>query len=142
MHQRFVFLTVEEAHVPRFQAFLLAPIRGVRRGAFPMTVHQAVELDALIVHTLLLVLHRGPGDIARQDEIVQGQRGADRAAAQLIELRLLQILPGRVGVVLEREEDLRIASCQRVGFAGNNGCLLYTSPSPRARTRYRIPSSP
>ena len=27
------------------------------------------------------------------------------------------------------------------GFLGVNGCLLYTSPSPRDRTRSRMPSS-
>ena len=26
-------------------------------------------------------------------------------------------------------------------IAGHRGCLLYTSPSPRDRTRYRMPSS-
>src|SRR5664280_3758319 len=32
------------------------------------------------------------------------------------------------------------AGIHAVGHEGQGGCLLYTSPSPRDRTRYRMPS--
>ena len=37
--------------------------------------------------------------------------------------------------------DLAKAKHHNVLVASNNGCLLYTSPSPRDRTRCRMPSS-
>ena len=38
-------------------------------------------------------------------------------------------------------DDDTVDFCQRVTEALSNGCLLYTSPSPRDRTRARMPSS-
>ena len=37
--------------------------------------------------------------------------------------------------------DLKVTRGEVHGFLGPNGCLLYTSPSPRDRTRSRMPSS-
>ena len=42
-------------------------------------------------------------------------------------------LPYHVGGVIEKEASLLVAT--------SNTCLLYTSPSPRDRTRSRMPSS-
>ena len=37
--------------------------------------------------------------------------------------------------------DLAIQSSERIGLIGRNGCLLYTSPSPRDGLLSRMPSS-
>ena len=72
----------------------------------------------------------------------------------LISATLLYIISRKFHV----EEDSRIdeiesilpgANCGGCGYAGcrnfaeqcTKACLLYTSPSPRDRTRYRMPSS-
>ena len=39
------------------------------------------------------------------------------------------------------EGDLDLEQSKSVGISGLNSCLLYTSPSPRDRTRSRMPSS-
>ena len=41
-----------------------------------------------------------------------------------------RLLPGRTTVIITRQQDYQV-----------EGCLLYTSPSPRDRTRSRMPSS-
>ena len=38
-------------------------------------------------------------------------------------------------------DELKIELMQMMENAGRNFCLLYTSPSPRDRTRSRMPSS-
>ena len=40
-----------------------------------------------------------------------------------------------------RAETLQLKTTDYVAFARSSGCLLYTSPSPRDRTRSRMPSS-
>ena len=37
--------------------------------------------------------------------------------------------------------ELRQAELQTASYTETETCLLYTSPSPRDRTRYRMPSS-
>ena len=46
-------------------------------------------------------------------------------------------------LIWERSEDAPQAAEQKQGgdTRGRSGCLLYTSPSPRDRTRSRMPSS-
>ena len=72
---------------------------------------------------------------ARQHLVV-----ADDALSDALQQRVL-VRRGAGGGVLERRH-IDIAP----GFAGQHKynfcfCLLYTSPSPRDRTRYRMPSS-
>ena len=64
-----------------------------------------------------------------QSRIVRGARGRAAAAPP----------PGRAA----RTPDLRAAHCFAVAGAAalRQRCLLYTSPSPRDRTRSRMPSS-
>ena len=51
-------------------------------------------------------------------------------------------LPDTINVALERAEDLRYGeNPHQVGARYRQACLLYTSPSPRDRTRSRMPSS-
>ena len=57
----------------------------------------------------------------------------DRAVPELLRV-LRQLLLRRIG---EKRRDLRAAR----GNGAERDCLLYTSPSPRDRTRYRMPSS-
>ena len=45
------------------------------------------------------------------------------------------------GKVALYDANLRLKPGQICGLVGMNGCLLYTSPSPRDRTRSRMPSS-
>ena len=66
---------------------------------------------------------------------------------QKIVSRLQELHPKEIDLSLDRIQNL----CQRLGnpqdklkaisIVGTNGCLLYTSPSPRDRTRSRMPSS-
>ena len=45
-------------------------------------------------------------------------------------------------IILLSITDRNIEKCLQFNeFINNNGCLLYTSPSPRDRTRSRMPSS-
>ena len=47
-----------------------------------------------------------------------------------------------LGRLITWHESLELARKMNEGkFAGYNNCLLYTSPSPRDRTRSRMPSS-
>ena len=48
---------------------------------------------------------------------------------------LQNLEPGDTLTILNGNYDIRN------DYAGSNGCLLYTSPSPRDRTRSRMPSS-
>ena len=69
---------------------------------------------------------------------------AEKAAAEAETQRLTDLGLETQAAVVELELFQRIA--QLVVFAGLGGiqpcdCLLYTSPSPRDRTRYRMPSS-
>ena len=51
---------------------------------------------------------------------------------------------GTLSIDIKPVGDGRDINCVVVGAAvtaGNNACLLYTSPSPRDRTRSRMPSS-
>ena len=44
------------------------------------------------------------------------------------------------GLVIYQEQVMEIAQ-KLAGYTLGNACLLYTSPSPRDRTRSRMPSS-
>ena len=46
-----------------------------------------------------------------------------------------------IGDLTQLLDDMGIEEDTLVVFTNDNGCLLYTSPSPRDRTRYRMPSS-
>ena len=52
---------------------------------------------------------------------------------------LLTVLCSAVGGYAQTQDDLKLVDPG--GFKLCNGCLLYTSPSPRDRTRSRMPSS-
>ena len=55
--------------------------------------------------------------------------------------RTHQIPPERVFLADETFAHLSPDSCYTCAPKGNTDCLLYTSPSPRDRTRSRMPSS-
>src|SRR5665811_2161687 len=54
---------------------------------------------------------------------------------------IMGLTPPRDGTVMLNGKDLTRAKPERVAQAGIGYCLLYTSPSPRDRTRSRMPSS-
>jgi len=56
---------------------------------------------------------------------------------------LLELFAGHGQNRFYRELEEWLSTITRLGFAGGEGeaCLLYTSPSPRDRTRSRMPSS-
>ena len=49
--------------------------------------------------------------------------------------------PGHVDFTIEVERSLKVLDGAVAVFDSVAGCLLYTSPSPRDRTRSRMPSS-
>ena len=78
-------------------------------------------------------------------EVVGEASNAAQALAWLAEhdcdLLLLDIgMPGKDGVALATELNRR-ARPPTIVFVTAHACLLYTSPSPRDRTRSRMPSS-
>ena len=69
--------------------------------------------------------------------------GAAAAAPALTTTEAYCIIDADTGLVLEQQnmdEELHPASITKVMTLGL-ACLLYTSPSPRDRTRSRMPSS-
>src|SRR5664280_3451156 len=86
-----------------------------------------------------------PGDAVRRAQLAEDLRLTDDHGVQTAGHRE-QVLDGPVLVVhvevlgqgLQRQSvDRR----QQVGDLADTTCLLYTSPSPRDRTRSRMPSS-
>ena len=65
----------------------------------------------------------------------QGEPSTDAGHGQVWDL-LEQLQPGDLLVV----NDTRVLKA-RLAVRRSGGCLLYTSPSPRDRTRSRMPSS-
>ena len=57
----------------------------------------------------------------------------------LLEIKSLNTYYGESHIL--RDVDLNVKSGEMVCLIGRNGCLLYTSPSPRDSGKSRMPSS-
>ena len=107
----------------------------------------AVRADDLAAHVIKALVERHPDlDLGAIDDVIMGcanQAGEDnRNVARMA--ALLAGLP--VSVPGETVNRLCASGMSAVVQAGRaiavgHGCLLYTSPSPRDRTRSRMPSS-
>ena len=51
-----------------------------------------------------------------------------------------KLLTAAMGEAADKLEDIMVSK-EMQAFLKHGGCLLYTSPSPRDRTRSRMPSS-
>ena len=58
---------------------------------------------------------------------------------QIIELEKVTKRFG--GITALNQASLSVEKGEVVGLIGDNGCLLYTSPSPRDKRQSRMPSS-
>ena len=77
------------------------------------------------------------GDIKDPSEAISKIHKKNGKAILVCDLLALSMLktPRELGA------DIAVGSSQRFGIPMGYGCLLYTSPSPRDRTRSRMPSS-
>ena len=82
---------------------------------------------------------RGPRGVARRlDRLVEADRRADQGG----EASMAADVVGREGLLDEEQVEGVEAGELGASEGGQDvGCLLYTSPSPRDRTRSRMPSS-
>ena len=78
------------------------------------------------------VYRRGADGVPEFVEVPAPTDEALQSVLHKIITRMMKMLTRR-GVLVEEERSTYMAD--------NNGCLLYTSPSPRDRTRSRMPSS-
>ena len=107
-------------------------------GLFPMTAQTMFGLEDLLVAELEAI---GARDIEKHNRAV-GFRG-DEACMYRANYTLrtaLRILVPVHGFGVRHEEDL-YRGIKAMPWERYMDCLLYTSPSPRDRTRSRMPSS-
>ena len=124
-------------------------------------LEQAVELGAVIVrHVLALVLHLAVLAVVLEQEgfrvRIVGIPAPERELGIALAVFLLETVPLRqarhelyVDALELLDQQLEPGAIEAViaikidqqRFAGFGICLLYTSPSPRDRTRSRMPSS-
>ena len=74
-----------------------------------------------------------------------GMHKAGRLAAQILDEIGEFVYPGQstaeIDKIIEDKVNQFGAKSATIGYKGYEHCLLYTSPSPRDRTRSRMPSS-
>ena len=80
-----------------------------------------------------LLINKGYGETTMDEHFVQGVVGGvlNRHKNRTLDKKKIAVLAVEIAAVLERATQ----------YTDVKDCLLYTSPSPRDRTRSRMPSS-
>ena len=110
-----------------------------------MTAGRAANLNSSLLDRLLLTPERinGIAGGARQISELPDPLGNTLRKSTLpngIELEQISVPFGVIGMVYEARPNVTVDAAVILLMSGN-ACLLYTSPSPRDRTRSRMPSS-
>ena len=75
-----------------------------------------------------------------QDDLREALACAARTEKPFVSKHIAALLAD-IENLLDATDMIESIESRKFGDSGFFGCLLYTSPSPRDRTRYRMPSS-